>query len=71
MNDDITIDMLKVFVDRGIVPRNILRNAIIKRDYEKMKVDGIRSEDAFESLGKNHFLSPKAIQAIVYVKEKK
>lgn len=71
MIDDTTIDVLKIFVDRGIVPRNILRNILIKRDYEQMKVEGVRSEDAFESLGQKHFLSAKAIQAIVYVKDKK
>lgn len=71
MTDEIIIDVLEIFVRRGIVPKNILRNAVIKKEYEQMKTDGVRSEEAFESLGQKHFLSPKAIQAIVYVKEKK
>lgn len=71
MIDETTVAILKILVDRGLVPRNVLRNIVIKKEYEQMKVGKVRSEEAFETLGEKYFLSPKSIQAIVYFKEKK
>ena len=66
MENELILDLLRVFVKHKKMPETILRNEEINMLYRQMRRDGSKGRDTREELADRYCTSVKNIETILY-----
>ena len=69
MSDDLQCEILELLNKKGMIPEMVVRDAKIKRDYIKLRRQGVNGKDAREMLSDKYTTGIKNIEKILYGKK--
>ncbi|MCB9236169.1 MAG: hypothetical protein H6581_31260 [Bacteroidia bacterium] len=60
-------DLFSMLLDLNLINRKVLRDFEIKREYKKLRIDGLRSSEAIDAiLAKYSYLQFDTVRKIIY-----